>query len=75
MPLSIFSKDSMHIMFASGSVLQVEIYCLLKAVRRRDRDIWQKWASGLQAWAQGKGGGTSPTWIFSKARLDATLNT
>ena len=75
MPLSIFSRDSMHIMFASGSVLQVEIYCLLKAVRRRDRDIWQKWASGLQAWAQGKGGGTSPTWIFSNARLESTLST
>ena len=73
MPLSTFARDPMHTLYASGSVMQVEIFCLFRAVKRRDRDIWQSWASGLQAWATGRGHLTPGTCVFSESREAATL--
>ena len=74
MPPSTFVRDPVHTLFASGGVVQVEIYCFYKAVTYRVPDVWQRWQDGFKTWSSGRGGSATPWYIFSKHRREATLN-
>ena len=72
-PLDVFVRDPMHVLLASGSTLQVEIYLFVEKVRALIPDVWARWHDEFSTWRTGRGGEKAPAYIFSAARRRATL--
>ena len=72
-PLDVFVRDPMHVLLASGSTLQVEIYLFFKKVREVIPDVWAQWKDEFSTWCTGRGCEKAPAGIFSVARRKATL--